>query len=292
MKKLISTLLSVVILVSSLSFTTTAFAKSINSAQTAGYISVGAPATVQFTDNYSRWWNDIDKDWNSYDEVWYRFVAPSTDYYEFEIVNPIIRNDYATASFYIKDSIGGHVDSASYNSITRAVKTATMLTQGQTYYINVYANLNDDEVYNCQFVVRNHAHSYSQQVYSYTDGSYTTYYDCITCGYYFYVDTPAPVVKVTPKKTSISKVTAKKKALNVKYKKVSNVSGYQIQVATDSKFKNNKKTVTVKSSKTTSKDVTGLKAKKKYYVRVRTYTTINGVKYYSGWSSVKNLKTK
>jgi hypothetical protein len=35
-----------------------------------------------------------------------------------------------------------------------------------------------------------------------------------------------------------------------------------------------------------------LTAKKKYYVQIRTYTTINGTKYYSSWSKAKIVTTK
>ena len=54
----------------------------------------------------------------------------------------------------------------------------------------------------------------------------------------------------------------------------------------------NGKTVTVSSYKTTSKTVKSLKAKKKYYVRVRTYKTVSGTKYYSSWSKAKSVTTK
>ncbi|MBR1763701.1 MAG: fibronectin type III domain-containing protein, partial [Eubacterium sp.] len=75
-------------------------------------------------------------------------------------------------------------------------------------------------------------------------------------------------------------------------KQATQTTGYQIQYATNSKFTKNKKTVTVKGTKTTSKTVSKLKAKKKYYVRVRTYKTVNGKKYYSGWSKAKTVTTK
>ncbi len=110
------------------------------------------------------------------------------------------------------------------------------------------------------------------------------------------VPTQAPtraVVKVSkPKKTKIKKVKAAKKALTVTWNKISGVKGYQVQVATDKKFKKNKKTVTIKKQKTTKTTVKKLKAKKKYYVRVRTYKTVKGKKVYSSWSSVKSVKTK
>ena len=56
-------------------------------------------------------------------------------------------------------------------------------------------------------------------------------------------------------------------------------------------YEGNKK-VTIKKNKTTSTIVKKLKNKKKYYVRIRTYKTVSGKKYYSGWSKVKNVKTK
>ena len=110
------------------------------------------------------------------------------------------------------------------------------------------------------------------------------------------VPTQAPtraVVKASkPKKTKIKKVKVTKKALAVTWNKVSGVKGYQVQVATDKKFKKNKKTVTIKKQKTTKTTVKKLKAKKKYYIRVRTYKTVKGKKVYSSWSSAKSVKTK
>ena len=104
--------------------------------------------------------------------------------------------------------------------------------------------------------------------------------------------TTQTATKITkPKKTKIKKVKGYKKALEVSYAKVSGASGYQIQVATDKKFKKNKKTVTAKKSKTKVK-ITKLKKKKKYYVRVRAYKSVSGKKVYGAWSKVKTVKTK
>lgn len=94
-----------------------------------------------------------------------------------------------------------------------------------------------------------------------------------------------------PKKAKIKKVKGYKKALEVRYAKVSGASRYQIQVATDKKFKKNKKTVTAKKSKTKVK-ISKLKKKKKYYVRVRAYKSVSGKKVYGAWSKVKTVKTK
>ena len=95
-----------------------------------------------------------------------------------------------------------------------------------------------------------------------------------------------------PKSAKFKKVKSAKKAISVEWKKVGGVKGYQIQVATDKKFKKNKKTVTIKKQKTTKTTVKKLKAKKKYYVRIRTYIIVNGKKVYSAWSKVKSVKTK
>ena len=104
--------------------------------------------------------------------------------------------------------------------------------------------------------------------------------------------TTAPKIVAKPKSASIKKVKAARKAISVIWKKVSGVKGYQVQVATDKKFKKNKKTVTIKKQKTTKTTVKKLKAKKKYYVRIRTYKIVNGKKVYSSWSKVKSVKTK
>ena len=106
-------------------------------------------------------------------------------------------------------------------------------------------------------------------------------------------DTATEQVNVAkPKSTNIKKNKAAKKAVSVEWKKVGGVKGYQIQVATDKKFKKNKKTVNIKKQKTTKTTVKKLKSKKKYYIRVRTYKIANGKKVYSSWSKVKSVKTK
>lgn len=97
---------------------------------------------------------------------------------------------------------------------------------------------------------------------------------------------------VKPKKTSIKKLSKGKKKFTVTWAKVSGVKGYQIQYSSNKKFKKNNKMVTVTKQKTTKATVKKLKSKKKYYVRVRTYKTINGKKIYSSWSKVKSVKTK
>lgn len=111
-------------------------------------------------------------------------------------------------------------------------------------------------------------------------------YECLGCG----AKRTETIAKL--KKVSLSSVSAKSKGFKASWKKVSSVTGYQIQYATNSKFTKGKKTATVSSASAVSKSVTKLKAKKKYYVRIRTYKTIKGKKYYSSWSKAKTVTTK
>ena len=97
---------------------------------------------------------------------------------------------------------------------------------------------------------------------------------------------------IKPKGTGISSLKARSKGFKVTWKKQkTQTAGYQIQYSTSKKFSKTK-TVTVKKISTVSKNVSKLKARKKYYVRVRTYQTFGSAKYYSGWSSAKSVKTK
>lgn len=93
--------------------------------------------------------------------------------------------------------------------------------------------------------------------------------------------------------TKVSKAKAAKKSIKLTWKKQKkNVSGYQIQYSTSKNFDKAVKTKTVKGAKKTSLTISKLKAKKTYYVRIRTYKTIKGKKYCSAWSKAKKVKTK
>ena len=104
---------------------------------------------------------------------------------------------------------------------------------------------------------------------------------------------PTTAFAAAPKKPTVSSVSAGAAAFTVKWKKVSGVTGYQVQYSTSSKFTSKtSKTATAKKDKTTAKTVSGLKSKTKYYVRVRTYKTSGKKKKYSSWSSAKSVTTK
>ena len=96
---------------------------------------------------------------------------------------------------------------------------------------------------------------------------------------------------INPAKQEIQKLTAKSKAFFIDWAQKGSATGYEIQYATNSKFTGAKK-VTITNNKTDKTTVSKLSANKKYYVRVRSYTTVGGTKYYGAWSAVKNVTNK
>ena len=106
-----------------------------------------------------------------------------------------------------------------------------------------------------------------------------------------YTGTITKTFKINPAKQEIQKLTAKSKAFFVDWAQKGSASGYEIQYATNSKFTSAKK-VTITSNKTDKTTVSKLSGKKKYYVRVRSYTTVKGTKYYGAWSASKSVTTK
>ena len=109
---------------------------------------------------------------------------------------------------------------------------------------------------------------------------------------------------VLPKGTSLGKLTGGKKCITVKWKKQDTkmkvnwstkkktISGYYIECSTDKKFRKNVKSKYVNGYKKTSVKFSGLKAKKKYYVRISTYMQWGDIGFSSPDSKVKSVKTK
>lgn len=116
---------------------------------------------------------------------------------------------------------------------------------------------------------------------------------CCICGY---IETSTlAILQPTLPVVKISKPKAAKKAVTVKWKKVSKknmkkVAGIQIQIATDPGFNNIVKATTA-GKKKTSKKIKGLASKQAYWVRVRTYRNDGGVMHVSAWKT-KKFKAK
>lgn len=104
--------------------------------------------------------------------------------------------------------------------------------------------------------------------------------------------------KIVPRGTKIRKLKKGRKAVKVIWKRQSKkmpssrITGYQVQIARDSKFTKNKKSFKIKGFKPISKKISGLKKGRKYYIRIRTYLKKKGKTYASKWSPVKKVKLR
>ena len=100
-------------------------------------------------------------------------------------------------------------------------------------------------------------------------------------------------LNLTPKKATLSSLKSKKKkVMTVKWKKDNSAMGYEIQYSTNSKFKKANKKQTIVSPTTSSLKISGLKSKKNYYVRVRSYYELNDKKIFGSYSNSKKVKIK
>lgn len=101
--------------------------------------------------------------------------------------------------------------------------------------------------------------------------------------------TKTSTFNIVPAKAAIKKVTKGKKSFKVTInsQSKSGVTGYEVAYST-------KKSSGFKKINTSSvkKTIKKLKSKKKYYVKVRAYKTIDGKKVYGKYSGVKSIKTK
>lgn len=95
-------------------------------------------------------------------------------------------------------------------------------------------------------------------------------------------------VTVRASKVLSAKRTSRQTKAVVKVKSVNDIAGYQINYSTSKSF-NKKSTKTINSTKDKI-TISNLSKKNVYYIKVRTYKTINKKKYYSKWSPVKKLK--
>lgn len=100
------------------------------------------------------------------------------------------------------------------------------------------------------------------------------------------------IVSVKPVKETITGVKGDKKKITVKFKKDALASGYQIQYSTSKKFAKSSTKIVKVSKSAKSKTLVKLKSRKKYYIRMRAYTTSGGKTLYGSWSKVKTCTAK
>ena len=105
-------------------------------------------------------------------------------------------------------------------------------------------------------------------------------------------ETKTVTIKASPKKVTLTEVKSKaaKKAV-LKWKKTEKASGYQIQYATNSKFRS-LRTVSVPKGNAKTKSISKLKRKKTYYFRIRAYKKSGNTVIYGAYSKVRKVKVK
>ena len=116
---------------------------------------------------------------------------------------------------------------------------------------------------------------YAYKIRAYADGVYGAYSSIHTI---YRVKQPALKVKKTGKGR-----------LKCSWKKNTKANSYQIMYGTKASMQG-AKTIAIKKAGTVKKTIAGLKAGKKYYVRIRSCKTVNKKKYYSSWSKIVNIR--
>lgn len=98
---------------------------------------------------------------------------------------------------------------------------------------------------------------------------------------------------IPSKPTPTSLKSKKSKQITYYWNKDINASGYEIQYSTSSSFSKSKtKSCIISKNSTKSKTFSSLQKKKKYYVRMRSYKTIDGKRQFTSWSKKLSVKTK
>lgn len=108
----------------------------------------------------------------------------------------------------------------------------------------------------------------------------------------YYSGTKTLAFKILPLGTTFETLTATSGGFTAKWKKqAAQTTGYQLQYSTSSSF-GSYKTITIWKNSVTSQAVTKLNGNAKYYVRIRTFTSVGDTYYFSTWSSAKAVTTK
>lgn len=93
---------------------------------------------------------------------------------------------------------------------------------------------------------------------------------------------------INPAKQKIQSLQTRYKGFYVDFVQKASATGYELQYSTRSDLLG-APSLWISSNKTDKKTVSGLSAGKKYYVKVRSYTDVNGTRYYGAWSDTKSI---
>lgn len=351
MKKLISLILSAVMLAATLNLTLfNAWANSLSDS-----------VPIMLNGQYS---STISGTADKYEKSCVYFDCTATGYYDFTVSFANVPDGIANITVY--DSTMKVINYASNNFYAMSFTATTMLTQGNRYYFSTEI---DGSLNNIISTLSYHNHSYTDLLNVKAVGDDTAElrsdgfvrYICPSCGAFYdtavyyapayialsksnfvydglekyptvavydraggviapteysvaYEDNVFPGVayvtvtfnsavydgemtasfSIVPQKQKITYIKSKKsKTLNIKWVKDYNADGYELQYSTSPKYYKSKTvTVDITKNRAYARKLEKLKGNKKYYVRIRSYKTVNSVKYYGSWSSKSYAKVK
>lgn len=236
---------------------------------------------------------------NTSSNMTYSFNFTENDNYE---VEP--NNTRAMAKEYIY----GNTISGEYGCRTPGTTAAgiaddyyrLMFVKGRSYEITF--SMTTQGLYRSAFYLENSSGNVLANSNNLKNGKYT--YTCSKSGtYYLHVgNTTINAISIiqpytfnivenfTSPATTIKKVKRSKKSVTVYWKKKSGITGYELQYSTSKAKIGKGKNLIINGYGNTKRKITKLKAKKAYYVRVRTFTISYNKTVYSSWSSIKKIK--
>lgn len=107
-----------------------------------------------------------------------------------------------------------------------------------------------------------------------------------------YIGSFASVFTILPVETSIVGLSADSQSIAVQWKKqTTQVSGYHIQYSKSPSFAYVSGELIVPDCRMGSETIRNLEEDTAYFIRIRTYQTVNGEKFFSGWSKAKRIST-
>ena len=281
-----------------------------------GNLRLGSPATETFQINSDKWWTPFWNGMSTNDKNNMTFIAVHAYQHYYNNADTALQYLHAIDEIYAKyhKPIWITEFAVADSGNTFSPNNSKHLAQVQEFMKIVLKGLNE----------RNYVERYAwfnfnptdsktgaSGIFNYDTGKLTTLGQI-----YANIGNPAGykaktygVSYTTTKSTSIASCAAsvptttyspigKKKSIRYSFRTIKRATQYQVQCSLSKKFNKKKKyrtktkTLKAKNKSVMSGTFTKLKAKKRYYVRVRAIKTLNGKKYYCKWSSPKSAKTK
>ena len=248
------------------------------------------------TEYYGTTWAGHD-----YEKDFYKFIIPKTGLYSIGVSTPNLNDAGKYWNLYLYNESYEKLESKSiYGNKTFHAISRTL--PAGTYYLEVNSAGWRDVSSTEQYVLKVASTTTEgiQAICEHNYGSYyvdATYfskgyrvYTCEKCGYSYKGDYSDK--KLLEQGYLNSYCSTGKAKLYLSWSTVSDATGYQIRYSTDKSFKTGVVVKNVIGQSVSSKTISKLSRKKKYYVQIRPYVKEADKKAYGKWSAKMVLKTK